>query len=135
MKNLRFLTSLPDPAAASHHRQEPLEVLSRAVPFEPVSFPLQTHLGMTLASRGAGSASARLDVKDELRNPNGVLHGAALFALVDTSMGAATMSVLPAGHVCASIEVQLRFLTPVRTGRVVAEASVLRQGARIVHLE
>lgn len=30
---------------------------------------------------------------------------------------------------------QIRFLSPVRTGRVVAEASVLRQGTRIVHLE
>ncbi len=105
------------------------------VSFLPASFPLQTHLGMTLDCPQPGRATARLEVTEALKNPNGVLHGAALFALVDTGMGAATMSVLPAGQACASIEVHLRFLAPCQAGEVVAEAEVLRQGKRIVQLE
>lgn len=67
-------------------------------------------------------------------NPNGVLHGAVLFALVDTSMGAATMSAI-GGRPCASIDVQLRFLRPVTGGVLHAETRVLRAGRRIVHLD
>jgi len=67
-------------------------------------------------------------------NPNGVLHGAVLFALVDTSMGAATMNALE-GRRCASIDVQLRFLRPVTGGVLRAETRVLRAGRRIVQLD
>lgn len=67
-------------------------------------------------------------------NPNGVLHGAVLFALVDTTMGAATMGAL-GGRPCASIEVQLRFLRPAVGGVLRAETRVLRAGRRIVHLD
>lgn len=67
-------------------------------------------------------------------NPNGVVHGAILFALVDTTMGAATMDAL-GGRPCASIEVQLRFLRPSSSGTLHAETRVLRAGRRIVQLE
>lgn len=68
-------------------------------------------------------------------NPNGVAHGAALFALIDTVMGAATVSVLPVGSHCATIEMQTRFLRAVFSGRLTARASVLNAGKRIVHLQ
>lgn len=71
---------------------------------------------------------------DRHANPNGVLHGAILFALVDTTMGAATMDAL-GGRPCASIEVQLRFVRPAVGGVLRAETRVLRAGRRIVHLD
>lgn len=101
----------------------------------PASFPLQAHLGMVLDSPGPGVGTAALDVTPELHNPNGVVHGAVLFAMADTSMGAAAMSVVADGLACASIEVQLRFLRPVAAGRLTAETSVVRAGRRVVQLE
>lgn len=67
-------------------------------------------------------------------NPNGVVHGAVIFALVDTTMGAATMDALD-GRRCASIDVQLRFLRPAISGTLNVESRVLRAGRRIVHLD
>lgn len=67
-------------------------------------------------------------------NPNGVVHGAVLFALVDTSMGAATMDAL-GGRPCASIDVQIRFLRPTTSGVLEAETRVVRAGRRIVTLD
>ena len=98
-------------------------------------FPLRTHLGFAIDQPGVGEAVAHLEVGPDHLNPNGAVHGAVLFALADTAMGAATMSVLDDGRFCASIELQLRFFSPVLTGRVEARTRVIRQGERVVHLE
>jgi len=105
------------------------------MPYQPSPFPLQAHLGMTVDSPEAGVGTASLEVVPELHNPNGVVHGAVLFAVVDTSMGAATMSSLEAGLACTSIEVHLRFLRAVVSGRIVAESTVVKGGRRVVQLD
>ena len=97
--------------------------------------PFADLLGFDVEVVEPGHARAALDVRPEHHNPNGVPHGAVLFALVDTSMGGATMSVLDEGRFCASIEVHLRFLQPAIAPRLVAETSVVRAGRRIVQLE
>ena len=98
-------------------------------------FPLRTFLDFTIDDGIDGEAVAALDVNDRHLNPNGVVHGGVVFTLVDTAMGRATMSVLDEGQICASIEVAVRYLRPINGGRLVATASVLRAGRRIVHLE
>lgn len=97
-------------------------------------FPLRSHLGLNVATTGPGTATALLTADDRHLNPNGVVHGAVLFAMADTAMGAAAMSVVPDGCACASIEVHLRFLTPAMAGPLTAEVAVERAGRRIVHL-
>lgn len=97
-------------------------------------FWLRTQLGFDLTAV-EGSAVATLDCDERHLNPNGVVHGAVIFALVDTAMGAATMSIIPAGAICATIEVQQRFLAPARVGPMRAEISVVKAGRRVVHLE
>ena len=98
-------------------------------------FPLRTFLDFTIDDGIDGEAVAALNVDDRHLNPNGVVHGGVVFTLVDTAMGRATMSVLDEGRICASIEVAVRYLRPINGGRLVATASVLRAGRRIVHLE
>jgi len=98
-------------------------------------FPLRTFLDFTIDDGIDGEAVAALDVNDRHLNPNGVVHGGVVFTLVDTAMGRATMSVLDEGRICASIEVAVRYLRPINGGRLVATASVLWAGRRIVHLE
>lgn len=98
-------------------------------------FALKRYLGMTLDDAGPGRAVARLTVGEAHLNPNAVVHGAVLFAMVDTAMGKATMSVLPEGQYCATVDVQLRFLRPATGGELVAEVGVLKQGRSVVHLE
>jgi acyl-CoA thioesterase len=101
---------------------------------QPAAFPLQAHLGMSIESSASGQARASVALTEDLHNPNGVVHGAVLFAMADTSMGAATMSILGEGQACASIEVHIRFLRPVASGTLTAETQVVRAGRRIVQL-
>ncbi|MCC5953636.1 MAG: PaaI family thioesterase [Acidimicrobiia bacterium] len=101
----------------------------------PVDHPFADLLGFEVAVTGEGQATASLRPDGVHLNPNGVPHGAVLFALVDTSMGGATMSVLPSGCFCASVEVHLRFLRPATGAVLVARTRVVRAGRRIVQLD
>ena len=97
-------------------------------------FWLRRQLGFDLeVSRG--SAVATLEADERHLNPNGVVHGAVIFAMVDTAMGGATMSVIPRSAKCATIEIQQRFLAPAYSGPLRAEVTVVRAGRRVVHLE
>ncbi|MFT4773017.1 MAG: hypothetical protein ACI9ME_000310 [Ilumatobacter sp.] len=101
----------------------------------PASFPLQEFLGMELTGNEPGTGVARLTLGEQHANPNGVAHGAVLFALVDTAMGKATMSVADEGLYCASVELSLRFIRPAAEGELTAVATVVKRGKTIVHLE
>ncbi|HET6953971.1 MAG TPA: PaaI family thioesterase [Acidimicrobiales bacterium] len=98
-------------------------------------FALKRFLGMEIEGDEPGRARGRVTIGEQHLNPNGVVHGAVLFALVDTAMGKAVMSTLPEGRFCASVDVQLRFVRPASEGELVADVEVLRQGRQVVHLD
>lgn len=98
-------------------------------------FPLADFLGMVTEETEKGSAVSRVKVAPGHMNPHGSVHGAVLFAMVDTAMGAATMSVLAEGQLCASIDVQMRFCKAAFDGELVARATVRQAGKRIVQLQ
>ena len=98
------------------------------------SFWLQRQLGFDVQSEG-GRATASVECDERHHNPHGVVHGAVIFALIDTAMGAATMDVIPSGSLCATIEIQTRYLAPVLQGLIRAEVAVIKAGRRIVHLQ
>jgi acyl-CoA thioesterase len=97
--------------------------------------PLADLLHITNDGCSNGIARYHLDVAPEMLNPHGVLHGGAVYVMVDYSMGGATMSVLPAGEICATIEIKISYLSGVTGGRLVADTSIIKQGRRVVFLE
>jgi acyl-CoA thioesterase len=99
-----------------------------------VPFPFRELLGFEI-EKGEGIGVARLVVAERHLNPNGAVHGAVPYALIDTAMGAATMSVLDAGLMCATIEIHTRYLAPCFGGQLTATATVRKAGRRIVHLD
>jgi len=110
--------------------------MTNDAPAEYGDFPLRAFLGMTLTGDDAGIGVATVEAGPDHMNPNGVVHGAVLFALVDTAMGKATMSVIDEPDTyCASIEVSMRFIRPALGGPLTATASVIKRGRNVVHLE
>ena len=101
---------------------------------ESPSFPLQEFLGFTtIHGEGTGTASLELDARHH--NPNAVAHGSVAFALMDTAMGAAAVSVIPDDHICATIEMHTRFHRGAAHGTLTAIAKVLTTGSRVIQLE
>lgn len=98
------------------------------------AFPLRDMLGFSI-EQGDGVGTASLDVDERHINPHGSVHGAVMFALVDTAMGGATMSVLDEGNWCATVDIHTRFLAPCFSGTLTATATVRRAGRRVVHLD
>jgi acyl-CoA thioesterase len=97
--------------------------------------PLAEQLHITNGGVVDGRATYYLDVTPELLNPHGVLHGGAVYVMVDYSMGGATMSVLPPGEICATIEVKISYLASVRGGRLTCTTEIIKRGRNVVFLE
>lgn len=104
-------------------------------PGDPTArFPLQEHLGFEIL-RGEGRAEAHLPAIEERHvNPNGAAHGAVVFALLDTAMGAATVSVIGEGQICATTDLQIRYLRPAFEGSLTARVEVVSAGKRMATL-
>ncbi|GAB4326103.1 MAG: hypothetical protein Kow0069_32400 [Promethearchaeota archaeon] len=109
----------------------------------PKNFPLDSAgfhpfgelLGLRFTSVGGGSSTCVLEAKPALFNPHGVLHGAAVYALVDTGMGAALYSELADDESCATIEVKVNYLRPVMSGEVTCRCRVVHRGRSVAVLE
>lgn len=99
------------------------------------SGPLTDLLHIRRREMGSGRASFELEVAPETLNPNGVLAGPAVYAMVDYSMGAATSSALDVGQACATIEIKISYLASVRSGIVRADTEVVKMGKQVVFLE
>ena len=99
--------------------------------------PFAELVGFTLrvGRRGSGTSAAAVDVRPELLNPNGVVHGGVLFTLADTGMGAALHTTLAPGEYCATVEIKIHFLQPVGKGKIRCRTRLVHRGRRIAVLE
>jgi acyl-CoA thioesterase len=92
-------------------------------------------VGFEVFPESDGTAKAQLIVSERHLNPNGVVHGGALFTLVDTAMGASLMQRLDEGEICATLQISMNFLRPVVSGGVVeCEARVVHKGRRFANV-
>lgn len=96
--------------------------------------PFGRFIGMRVLSLGGGRAAMEAAFTPAHHNPGGVVHGGAIFTLLDSSMGAALRSLRPS-RASVAIEVHVRYLQPVVSGRVKAEGRVVRRGRRIAVME
>lgn len=92
-------------------------------------------VGLEFTDVDPGFSRGTVEVTDELRNPHGVLHGGVLYTMADTGMGAALYPDLAEDEQCATIEVKINYLRPVRSGRVTCETTLLRKGRSVAYLE
>ena len=97
-------------------------------------FPLRDMLGFSIA-QGQGTGVATLDVDERHINPHGTVHGGVMFVMLDTAMGAATMSIVGEGNWCATLDIHTRYLSPCFGGHLIATATVRKAGRRVVHLD
>jgi len=86
------------------------------------------YLGMRFVETGTDRVVAELEIRDHLRNVNGVLHGGALMALADAAGGTAAILNLPEGAGTATIESKTNFFASGKSGTVRAETTPLHRG-------
>lgn len=92
-------------------------------------------VGLTITEVEPGYSRGTLTVTDDLKNPHGMLHGAVLYTMADTGMGAALSPELGDDEVCATIELKINYLQPVHDGDVTCETILESKGKSIAYLE
>jgi uncharacterized protein (TIGR00369 family) len=90
-------------------------------------------LGFRLTEVEEGRAVISGTTGSDYCNPNGTIHGAWPAALLDSCMGSAVHSMLPAGTGFTIVEVKIDFVRSitVKTGDVRAEGKVVRVGKQV----
>lgn len=81
-----------------------------------------------------GQATLTMDAGSQHLNEAGTVHGGMLATLVDTTMGAAILSVVD-GEVPATSQLTVTYLRPGRPGPLTVTASVRKRGDRLTMCE
>jgi uncharacterized protein (TIGR00369 family) len=110
-----------------------IEVL-KAISDGRIEHPSMAHtLGFRLTEVAEGRAVICGETSADYCNPDGTLHGAWAAALLDSCMGSAVHSTLPAGTGFTIVEFKIDFVRPIRTdaGKVRATGTVVNVGKRV----
>ncbi len=103
----------------------------RPVVLEPLDAPLSDlpPIEAWLALRAVDASTVEMELRDDLRNPWGILHGGVVAALVDSAAAHASGGT--------TTDVVLHFLAPNRAGPVRAHAQLLgeRRDGRVYRVE
>jgi acyl-CoA thioesterase len=91
-----------------------------------------TLLGMKIDRVEPGIARLSVEVRQELLQLAGVMHGGAIASLIDTAVAIAIQGSSPNQIRFTTVEMKVNYLSPIREGRAVAEARLIRDGRRII---
>jgi uncharacterized protein (TIGR00369 family) len=94
--------------------------------------PFARLLGLQLETAVPGQAVMSLQIRDELRQNLGVVHGGVTASLIDSAAALAIVPLLQDGERATTVDLTINYLRPLRSGKVTATARVLRAGKRII---
>jgi len=95
------------------------------------NLPFAQLIGMELVDLRPDEAEISIDMRDDLRQPSGVLHGGVTATLIDTAMAFAVRTHLEDHEMAATIDLTVHYLRPHVSGTFTCTAKVVRAGKRI----
>ena len=93
--------------------------------------PFPKLVGLELVDLRPGEAVIKLEMRDELRQPYGLLHGGATATLIDTATAFALISLQTPGEQSTTVDLTIHYLRPHTDGKIVCTAKIVRAGRRI----
>ncbi|MGV9847685.1 PaaI family thioesterase [Streptomyces sp. NPDC003442] len=94
-------------------------------------------LGMRFDEVDPGRVVVSLDTRPDFANPLGTVHGGIAATLLDSAMGCAVHTTLPAGVSYTTLELKVNYIRAARTDgqTLIAEGTVLHAGRRTATAE
>jgi uncharacterized protein (TIGR00369 family) len=94
-------------------------------------------VGLQMVSVAFGRVRFTATPSAAYTNPQGTIHGGYLTTLLDSALGCAADSAMPAGRQCTTLELKVSFVQPCRPdqGALSVQGDVVRQGRRVVFTE
>lgn len=115
-----------------------LELMRRVQAGRPADIPsIGRLLGMRFDEVAHGRVVVSLDTRPDFANPMGAVHGGIAATLLDSAMGCAVHTTLPAGVGYTTLELKVNYIRAARTdGRTLtAVGTVLHAGSRTATAE
>ena len=114
-----------------------MEYLQKIVSGELPPPPIANLMNFRLGELSEGHAVFLVEPAEYHYNPIGVVHGGLAATLLDSAMGCAIHSTLPAGAAYTTLEMKVNFIRAMtaETGEVRGEANVIHVGARTATAE
>lgn len=100
-----------------------------------MSHPFAELIDLRTDERRAGFSRLSLKVTRAHLNPHRVVHGAVVYAMADTGMGAALYPTLAEGEICATIEIKINYFKPITEGTLSCVTELVNRGRTIANLE
>ena len=122
----------PVPTAAAGATMTGLEYMSAIVTGEMPPPPIAVTMRLRPIELEEGRVVFEGEPGEEHYNPIGVVHGGYAATLLDSALGCAVHTTLPAGVGYTSLGLEAKYVRPISrdTGRVLCEAKVLYRGRR-----
>lgn len=98
------------------------------------SVPFAKFLGIQLEAVEPGRATMSLEIREELKQNAGVVHGGVVASLIDSAMAFAILPLLKDDERTTTVDLTISYLRPLVNGEISATARVVREGGRIVVL-
>jgi len=114
-----------------------LEYMQRIAAGTIAAPPIAELLGFSVTEADHGRAVFALEPAEWMYNPIGMVHGGIAATILDSCMGCAVHTTLPAGVGYSTTDLQVRYVRAMResTGRVLAEGRVVHEGKRTATAE
>jgi uncharacterized protein (TIGR00369 family) len=114
-----------------------LEMLRAIAAGELPGAPIADLLGFAPVEAEEGRVVFAAVPGPEHYNPIGTVHGGLAATLLDSAMGCAVHSTLPAGVGYTTLELKVNFTRPItsETGRILCEGTVVHRGGRVATAE
>src|ERR1051325_6592786 len=114
-----------------------IEYLQKVVSGELPPPPIGALLNFRIAELSEGRAVFTVEPAEFHYNPIGVVHGGVAATLLDSAMGCAVHSTLPAGASYTTLEIKVNYIKAmsVETGEVRCEAKTIYVGRRTATAE
>ena len=109
-----------------------LDYLQKIVSGELPPPPIGVLMNFRISELSEGHAVFTVEPAEYHYNPIGVVHGGVAATLLDSAMGCAVHSTLPAGAGYTTLEIKVNYVRPMlaETGRVRCEANIIHVGGR-----
>ena len=107
------------------------EVRWDRIPEAFASVPYAKLIGLELGEMKPGEANLHLNIRDELKQNQGVVHGGAVASLIDTAAAFAVVTRLEPGERVTTTDLTIYYLRPITSGRLTATARIVRGGRRL----
>lgn len=94
--------------------------------------PFAGLIGMKLVDLQPAAATVRIEMRDELRQPHGILHGGVTATLIDTAMAYAVITCLSETEKASTVDLTVHYLRPHSEGAFACTAKVVRAGRKVL---